>query len=105
MDTENLIYLVIGLVGGGIITWIVQYAYSREPNRRLKRIDNRGRAEFAERHDERAVAVQQGDGSYAVNFHQSLQAVTAPTARLFGKITRADGRVEELGELSQKESN
>jgi hypothetical protein len=90
VSVENLAYLIVGVLAGGAITWLVQHIYGREPTRLLKRIDTRERAQFVEKHDDRARAVERADGNYGVDFTQSLAGTLTAKGSLTARLVRAE---------------
>jgi len=64
---------------GGFFSWLFTFLYYRKQAAELKelrsvlaRVDSRGRAEFIEKRDSRAKAVQRENGNYGVNYELSL---------------------------------
>jgi len=95
VSVENLAYLIVGVLAGGAITWLVQHIYGREPTRLLKRIDSRERAEFVEKRDERARAVQRPDGNYAVDFAQPLEGTLTSKGSLSTRFIQGEQKSAE----------
>ena len=75
----ELLYFLGGLLVGGFFSWFFTFLYYRkqaaeliELRSVLARVDSRGRAEFIEKRDTRAKAVQRENGNYGVNYGMTL---------------------------------
>ena len=93
-----LIALVVS--GLALVLAAVALAYSKAHSRILKRIDTRGRAEFIEKHDARAKAVERPDGNYGPEFVQPLGGTLTTRGSLGTRFIQAERKPPE-GEESE----
>lgn len=96
MGLAEMIALIALVVSGlALVLAGVALAYSKAHSRILKRIDTRGRAEFVEKRDARATAVERPDHNYAVDFAPSLAFTAASRCSLSARVIRAEQKPPE----------